>query len=399
MRKIRLAYLVTHPIQYQAPLLRRIAEDPDIDLTVFYGSDFSTKEFKDAGFDRVITWDVPLLNGYRYEFLPAIGRTDRLSFWRPFNYGLAKRLKAGRFDALWVHGYARWSHWVAMLMAKTQGTHVMVRDEATLVAGQRGLAKRVAKRMFFLWLKILCDKFLAIGTMNREYYRRYGIGNERIFLVPYAVDNAFFQAKAAAAAACREELRASLGLQKGRPVILYAGKMLERKGPADLLESYIRLSPDGSTEPAPYLLFAGDGNLRGSLEERASSLGWNSIKFLGFKNQTELPRYYDLCSVFVLPSLWEPWGLVVNEVMNAGRAVIVSDNVGCGPDLVKNGENGYIFRARSVDGLHQMLHNVTADSDGCRLMGHKSLKVIDKWSFDEDLAGLKAALRSLDLTR
>jgi|SRR5215216_5561240 len=132
MRKIRLAYLVTHPIQYQAPLPRRIAEDPDIDLTVFYGSDFSTKEFRDAGFDRVITWDVPLLNGYRYEFLPAIGRTDRLSFWRPFTfkYGLRKRLKAGRFDALWVHGYARWTHWVAMIIAKTQGAHVMVRDEA-----------------------------------------------------------------------------------------------------------------------------------------------------------------------------------------------------------------------------------------------------------------------------
>jgi glycosyltransferase involved in cell wall biosynthesis len=399
MRKIRLAYLVTHPIQYQAPLLRRIAEDPDIDLTVFYGSDFSTKEFRAAGFDQVIKWDVPLLNGYRYEFLPAIGRTDRLSFWRPFNYGLAKRLKAGRFDALWVHGYARWSHWVAMLMAKTQGTHVIVRDEATLVAGQRSLAKRVAKRIFFLWLKILCDGFLAIGTMNREYYRRYGIGKERISLVPYAVDNAFFQAKAVAAAACREGSRASLGLQKGRPVILYAGKMLERKGPADLLESYIRLSPDGSTEPAPYLLFAGDGELRGSLEKRASSLGWNSIKFLGFRNQTELPRYYDICSVFVLPSLWEPWGLVVNEVMNAGRAVIVSDNVGCGPDLVKNGENGYIFRAGSVDDLNQVLHDVTADSDRYRLMGQKSLKIINKWSFDEDLAGLKAALRSLDLKR
>src|SRR5215208_5774559 len=141
--------LVTHPIQYQAPLLRRIAEDPDIDLTVFYSSDLSTKGLRDAGFDRVINWDVPLLNGYRYEFLLAIGRTDRLSFWRPFNYSLAKRLKAGRFDALWVHGYARWSHWVAMLMSKTQGTHVMVRDDVTLVARQRSLAKRVAKRIFF----------------------------------------------------------------------------------------------------------------------------------------------------------------------------------------------------------------------------------------------------------
>ena len=398
-RKTHLAYLVTHPIQYQAPLLRRIAEDPDIDLTVFYGSDFSTKAFRDAGFDGVIKWDVPLLNGYRYEFLPAIGRRDRLSFWRPFNYGLGKRLKAGQFDALWVHGYARWTHWVAMIMAKTQGTHVMVRDDATLVGRQRSLAKRVAKRVLFLWLNILCDRFLAIGTMNREYYRRHGIGTERVSLVPYAVDNAFFQAKAVAAAASREGLRASLGLENSRPVILYAGKMTETKRPADLLESYIRLSPDGSSEPAPYLLFVGDGRIRGSLEKRASSLGWNSIKFLGFKDQTELPRYYDLCNVFVLPSLYENWGLVVNEAMNAGRAVIVSDRVGCGPDLVKHGENGYIFRACSVGSLHQVLHDVTANSERCCIMGQKSLKIINRWSFDEDLAGLKAALRSLDLKR
>ena len=399
MRKIRLAYLVTHPIQYQAPLLRRIAEDRDIDLTVFYGSDLSTKVFRDAEFDRVIKWDVPLLNGYRYEFLPAIGRTDRLSFWRPFNYGLGKRLKAGQFDALWVHGYARWTHWVAMIMAKTQGTHVMVRDDATLVGRQRSLAKRMAKRVLFLWLNILCDRFLAIGTMNREYYRRHGIGKEKISLVPYAVNNAFFQAESVAAAASREELRASLGLEKGRLVILYVGKMTKTKRPADLLESYIRLSPDGNSEPGPYLLLIGDGEIRQSLEKRASELSWNSIKFLGFKNQTELPRYYDLCNVLVLPSLYENWGLVVNEAMNAGRAVIVSDRVGCGPDLVKNGENGYIFRARSVDDLHQALHEVTADSDRCRLMGQKSLKTINDWSFDEDLEGLKAALRSLELKR
>jgi glycosyltransferase involved in cell wall biosynthesis len=399
MRKIRLAYLVTHPIQYQAPLLRRIAEDPEIELTVFYGSDFSTKEFSDAEFDQVIKWDVPLLSGYRFEILPAIGRTDRLSFWRPFNYGLGKRLRAVRFDALWIHGYARWAHWVAMIMAKTQGTHVMVRDDATLVGRQRSLAKRVAKRIWFLWLNILCDRFLAIGSMNREYYRRHGIGKEKTSFVPYAVDNAYFQAESVDAAASREELRASLALEKGRPVILYVGKMTKTKRPADLLESYIRLSPDGSSEPGPYLLFIGDGEMREPLEKRASELSWNSIKFLGFKNQTELPRYYDLCNVLVLPSLYENWGLVVNEVMNAGRAVIVSDRVGCGPDLVKNGENGYIFRACSVGALHQALHSVTADSERCRIMGQNSLKIINKWSFDEDLAGLKAALRSLDLNR
>ena len=393
-RKFRLAYLVTHPIQYQAPLLRRIAKTPNIDLTVFYCSDLSTKEFSDTGFKGVIKWDVDLLGGYQYEFLPAVGGTDRISFWRPFNHGLAKRLKAGRFDALWIHGYARWFHWLAMLQAKSQGVKVMVRDEATLISSQRGLTKRVAKRVFFLGLKTLCDRFLVIGSMNQEYYREHGIEKERMFLVPYAVDNAFFQTRAIASAATREELRASLGLEKGRPIILYASKMIERKRAADLLEAYARLSPNGESAPWPYLLFIGDGEEGVALKQRASKLGWNSIRFLGFKNQTELPRYYDLCDVFVLPSVHEPWGLVVNEVMNAGRAVIVSDQVGCGPDLVKNGENGYIFKAGSIDGLWRALHDVLADPERCCAMGQKSLRIINKWSFEENVAGLQAALRS-----
>jgi glycosyltransferase involved in cell wall biosynthesis len=212
-------------------------------------------------------------------------------------------------------------------------------------------------------------------------------------LVPYAVDNAFFRAETAASASTREELRTSLGLAKGRPIILYASKMIERKRPSDLLEAYVRLSPSGKTEPHPYLLFVGDGEMREALERRASRLCWSSIKFLGFKNQTELPSYYDLCDVFVLPSVREPWGLVVNEVMNAGRAVIVSDQVGCGPDLVKNGRNGCIFEAGSTDSLHNALCNVLNAAERCRAMGRESLKVIDQWSFESDVAGLKAALR------
>lgn len=395
VRKVRLAYLVTHPVQYQAPLLRRLAREPDIDLTVFFCSDFSVRRFADQGFGRVIEWDVPLLEGYKYEFLSAVGSTDRVSFWQPFNYGLASRLKEGRFDVLWVHSYARWFHWIAMVSARRLGMKVLIRDEATPISAHRSLLRRMAKQVFFRGLKTMCDGFLAIGALNRDYYRRHGVEEKRIFLVPYAVDNGFFQAEAAASAATREELRSSLGLVPGRPVILYASKMIERKRPADLLEAYARLSPDGRSEPYPYLLFIGDGDMRALLEKRASELGWNSIKFLGFKNQTELPRYYDLCDVFVLPSVREPWGLVVNEVMNAGRAIIASDQVGCAPDLVKDGENGYIFKAGDVDNLVKCLNKVLSD-DGLRArMGEESLRRISEWSFERDIMGLREALASV----
>jgi glycosyltransferase involved in cell wall biosynthesis len=190
-------------------------------------------------------------------------------------------------------------------------------------------------------------------------------------------------------------LRTLLGLAPGRPIILYASKMVERKRPGDLLEAYIRLSTDGRREPHPYLLFIGDGELRAELEAHAVRLGWGSIRFLGFKNQTELPAYYDLCDVFVLPSVQEPWGLVVNEVMNAGRAVIVSDEVGCAPDLVKSDINGRVFRAGDIEGLRSALAAVVDSPEKARIMGQRSVEIMSHWGFREDVAGLRHALEAV----
>src|SRR5208337_507215 len=395
MADLRLAYLVTHPIQYQAPLLRRLAREPGLDLTVFFCSDFTTKKFLDPSFGRVIDWDVPLLEGYRHEFLRALGGRERVSFWRPFNYGLARSLKEGRFEVLWIHGYNRWFHWLAMWSAKRLGLKVLIRDEATLSSSRRNIGKRLLKTGFFAGLNRLADGFLAIGSLNREYYRHYGIPAEKIFWMPYAVDNSFFQTEARKAGARREEWRRELGLVSGRPVILFLGKVEPRKRPADLLAAYIHLTRQAAMAEPPYLLFVGDGEQRQPLEEVAREMQLEAVRFLGFKNQTELPAYYDLCDVLVLPSVHEPWGLVVNEAMNAGRAIIVSDQVGCGPDLVRNGENGYIFPAGEVAALAAALSKVLADPETCHRMGARSRDLISPWGFSEDLAGLRQALQAV----
>jgi len=169
---IRLAYLATHPIQYQAPLLKRIAAEPGIDLTVFFRSDWSVSGFDDPGFGRRIEWDVPLLEGYRHQFLPAWGDATRLTpFWRPFSRGLARRLIASRAEILWVHGYARFFHWLALAEAKALGLKLLLRDEATAISAPRTPSRRAAKRAFFLGLRQLVDGYLAIGSLN--YHRRF----------------------------------------------------------------------------------------------------------------------------------------------------------------------------------------------------------------------------------
>jgi glycosyltransferase involved in cell wall biosynthesis len=389
---VRLAHLVTHPVQYQAPLFRRIVAETDIQLTVLYQSDVSTRAHHDPGFGKQVHWDVPMLDGYAHRFLPAIGGTERLTFWRPLTYGTGRVLTEGKFDALWISGYLRPSYWSAIAAARRRGIAVLIRDDLHERSKERTSLKRATKRVFFSAFRRVVDSFLAIGKLNREYYLNLGVKPENIFLMPYAVDNQFFQIRAKEASRGRDRFRSELGLGKGRPVILYVGKLNERKRPRDLFDAYVQLASDKHTEPFPYLLFVGDGEQRAELEHRTKSLGWESIRFLGFKSQTEIPAFYDLCDVFVMPSIEEPWGLVVNEAMNAGRAVIASDHVGSAADLVVNDVNGHLYGAGDVPFLARLLQQTLADPIRCRAMGEQSLKVINRWSFEEDVDGLKAAL-------
>lgn len=393
-RRWRIAYVVSHPIQYQAPLLRFIAAQPDVDLTVFFQSEGALHGQFDPGFGQIVRWDVPLLEGYRYDFLPAVGRRDIVSGQRPLSYGIGRRLRRGGFDALWVHGYARAFNWQAMIAAKAAGLKVFVRDDVTEAGKQRGWPRRAAKQVFCRVLARIADGFLATGTANAEYYRANGIPDRQIFLLPYAVDNAFFAVRAREAERDRESLRAKLGLEPGRPVILFASKFQALKRPDDLLHAYERLvGPAGLRNP-PYLIYVGDGELRPAVEAEAAAKGLAGVRFLGFRNQTELPVFYDLCDVFVLPSISDRWGLVVNEVMAAGRAVVVTDKVGCAPDLVKQGVNGFTVSAGDVAALAEALGDIVSSPGRIRAMGAASREIIGRWSFREDVEGLRHALQA-----
>ena len=392
-RIIRLAYVVSHPIQYQANLLRRIAADPEIDLTVFFCSDFSLKQYTDSGFGVSVQWDIPLLEGYRSVVLPRLRDTSQPSPTRPIAYRIFHHLSRGidgqPFDALWVHGYSTINTLHAMLAAKALGIPVLLRAESWLHDRSRSRAKLFAKRIFFGALRHLVDAVLPIGTRNAEYWAEYLGSRFPAFPMPYAVDNEYFAQRAAAAETSRDALRAELGIEPGRPVILFASKLQERKHCDHLLEAYLRLQ---ARDPKPYLLIVGDGEMRAGLEQRAREAGANGVLFAGFRNQSELPRIFDLATVFALPSQHEAWGLITNEAMAAGLPVIVSDDVGCAADLVVHGENGFVYPVGDVEALRSCLET-TLQPGRAAAMGERSRQIISRWSYAEDLEGLRTALR------
>ena len=395
-RKLRLGYLVSHPIQYQAPLLRRIAAEPDIDLRVFFGSDLSVRSYKDEGFGATVEWDVPLLDGYQSEFLPILRDKRNISVASPISRGIYDRLRGANgtppIDVLWVHGYATINALHGMIAARALGIPVLLRAESWLRDRDRSSIKLAAKHAFFRGLRQMVDAVLPIGTLNSDYWTHYLGEDMPQFLMPYAVDNDFFRARAIAATAGRAALIRELELEPGRSVILFASKLQNRKQCIDLVEATLRLATHLPPDRQPYLLIVGDGEERANLERRVALAGATNIRFCGFRNQSELPRFFDLANVFVLPSRHEPWGLIVNEVMNAGRAIIVSDDVGSQPDLITDGVDGCVYPVNDIDALTAALVRVLTTPGLAASMGERARERILSWSFDQDLLGLRAAL-------
>ena len=385
---VRLAALVSHPIQYQAPLFRALAKMPEIELEVLFCSQDGVENHYDSGFGVRVRWDVPLLEGYRYQFVPNVSpRPNGTSPFGSINPQLYGRIRDGRFDALWVHGWSLASHWLGIASAFRHRIPLLLRGETSGLEPPRRhklLLRRALLRPLFRKM----GAALAIGTHNAEFYRSHGVGADRIFSAPYTVDNERFRARAEVLLPQRRKLRREAGLDENLPVILFCGKLQPYKRPLDLLAAYAILQAERRTS----LVFVGDGAQRRSLEQFAACHGLADVHFAGFRNQSELPAYYAMADVLVLPSGFERWGLVVNEAMCFGLPIVASDRVGCAADLVREERNGYTFPAGNVAQLADRLSRVL-NADTARSFGSASLSLISDWGVPETAEGIRAAVQ------
>lgn len=385
MLKYRLAVVTTHPIQYQAPLFRKLALSPQIDLMVYFCSNPGLKGRIDPGFNLPVTWDVPLLEHYPHRFLSNfswrfIPRPE--NFWSCLNPGIIPEILKGRYDAVLIHGYSLATHWLAFLTAYFCGLPILLHGETVLHSSSSdfwGVKKRILSKLF---RKITA--FLYIGTRSRQFYESFGIPQKQLFFCPYSVDNDFF--KKLHPRADKESIRKKLRIPEKKPVILYAAKFIPRKRPQDCLKAFERISDKAS------LVMVGDGALRSELTEYAAAKKIPRVFFAGFKNQTEIADFYALADVFVLPSFFEPWGVVVNEAMCFGLPVITTDGVASAADLVRHRENGFVYPAGDIDRLSNYLNVLVSSPSERKRMGERSFQMISNWNYDCCVDNILAAL-------
>ncbi|MEM1115114.1 MAG: glycosyltransferase family 4 protein [Bacteroidota bacterium] len=386
----RLAVVSTHPIQYNAPLFRALAERGAVAPHVFYGYEGAAGQAAhDHGFGEAFAWDVPLLDGYASTFVDNVADDPGPHHFKGIDTpGLVAEIEAWRPEAVLVFGWSYRSHLGAMRHFHRR-VPVLFRGDSTLIdepPGLVGALKRTARRAVLRWVYRHVDVALTVGTHNRAYFRAHGLREDQLVWAPHAVDTTRFAAgDDAEAVAWRREL----GIGEGDRVVVFAGKLEPKKAPEVLLEAFLRYAASASERPA-HLAVVGSGPLEAALHARAA--GHPNVHFLGFQNQSRMPTVYRLGDVLALPSRGpgETWGLAVNEAMASGRAVIVSDKVGCAPDLVDD-RNGRVVPAGDVPALAAALEAVLADGVA-EPMGAVSRERIRGWSIEAEAERIEAAV-------
>jgi glycosyltransferase involved in cell wall biosynthesis len=385
----RLLLIGTHPIQYAAPVYRRLAQHPNLDVLVAYCSLQGAKRAVDPEFGVEVKWDLPLLDGYRWVEVPnrspwpGVGR-----FLGLINPGFWRLIRNGGFDAILTHtGYLHLSFWIILLASKLSGTPLLfASDAATLRPRDHRIWKKLIKPLVVPRIYGLVDVVTVGCAAGHDFIKSLGIPEERIALTPNVVDNDWWSEQAGRVD--RAAVRARWRIPISSPTALFCGKLQPWKRPLDVLRAFAQTEVRSA-----HLVFAGEGPIREAIESEARSLGIiDRVRVLGFVNQSELPGVYRAADVVVLSSEYDPCPDVVCEAMLCGCPVILSDAVPGRLDLVKTGETGIIYPCGDVTALALAMRAILNDNRLLNELSRAARRRMETWSPHEYISAIFQAV-------
>jgi len=384
---MRVAFVTSHPIQYQVPVFRHLAAMPDVELTVLFAT-IPDAAAQGSGFGVEFEWDVPLMEGYRYQVLDNVARMPSVTRFSGCDTpDIFEALKALRPDAAIVNGWVVKTCLQALWACKRLGIPCLVRGEANNLR-VRPVWKRALQRL-------LVNQYAAclyIGEENLRFYRSLGVADGRLFPARYCVENERFEAASNQLHGQKSADRNRWAIAAGSNCFLFCGKFEAKKHPLELLKAFRAACGSGT---GIHLLMVGDGELRAECEAFASTHEL-PVTFTGFLNQSEIVRAYVAADCLVLPSdAGETWGLVVNEAMACGLPAIVSDRVGCAADLIVPGVTGEKFSFGDWEHLSALLLELGSDGSRLKRMGSNAQKHVQLYSPEKAARGIQLAASTL----
>ena len=381
MRK-RVAFVVSHPIQYTVPLYRRLARRDDVEIKVFFTWHAGAQAVDDRGFGRPIAWDIPLTDGYDFELVPNIASDPGThNFLGLRNPALLDRVMSWQPDVVHITGWAWLSHLQLLHALSRRDVRTLFFGDSHLLGGKvngpRWWIKSAVLRRVYSWP----TGCLFTGSANRAYFETFGVPPERLFPCPHSIDVSRFANPAAQREEEAARWRSELGIGSEQKVLLFAGKFDANKRPAQLMRTVAKLH-DGEI----VLVLVGAGELQAEIDAIAAS-DPARFRVLPFQNQSRMPIVYRLGDIFIMPSAAESWGIAVNEALACGRPVVVSDGAGCATDVV-DPTCGRIFPRNNWSALGKVIEELKQNGDELSAMGRAA--AARAWVFD--VAATEAAL-------
>lgn len=335
---MKVLIFATHPIQYQVPIYLELSKQ--VDLKVIYLLKQTKKGQAEAGFGIEFEWDIPLLDGYQYEYLTNLSKNPSSSSYNGII--LDKKELKTVFDnekptAIIVHGWFPKGMKQVINYAYRNNITSFCRGDSTLLMTSSPI-KNWLKEIYIRTILRKINYFLYVGKENKKYYHHYGISDSRLFPALHCINTPFFEHQFNQCKPIKANQMINIG---------FAGKFIDIKQPFTLLEAVNQSKFKNQIQ----LVFIGDGPLRSEIELLSKKNNIN-LSFLGFLNQSEIvAKGYSKIDILALTSKSETWGLVVNEVMTGGIPCIVSDKVGCHLDLIDEGKTGYVFQVNNTKEL------------------------------------------------
>jgi len=385
---IRLAIFSSHPIQYQAPWFRALARAPGLALRVFFSYIPDAKQ-QGVGFGKEFEWDIPLLDGYDWEVLPHFSVAERgPPFLRSTVRGITKSIRGFQPDVALILGWHHVSLIQAIVTCRFMGIPIILRGESNSLQ-----SRPIYKRLFHRFLFAQCSSFLAIGSRNSALYENYNVSKDNIHMARYFVDNDRFLSEFNKLYSTRTALRKAWGIRAASICFCFVGKLEPKKRPLDFVAAF-RIAYKQNSNIAGLVVGSGELAKAAEADAKADNL---PIVFVGFLNQSEIPKAYISADAIVLPSDYgETWGLVINEAMVSGIPALVSDRVGCANDLVLDGQTGLVFPFGDINELARCMLSLADDASFVRDLGLRARsRVLSMYSTTEAVENTMKAVRHL----
>lgn len=381
-KKYKVAMVAPVPFYYQVPLFQLLAKSSEFYFKVYFCSNatisgidvekmyntknkFLDKEYFLTGYNFKFLKNYPLMSSFLSSPLGLI------------NFGIWKEIRDNKYDVVILQAWNNLTWIIAIFACLIYKTDFVFFTDANILEESLRSRKKIFFKKYFLE-KFIFKKakgFLSTSFVNESLYKAYGVPKEKMVSLHYSYGYEDFLKQAQNFSFKRNELRNYFGVLEKDFVLLFVGRLMENKNLFNLLEAFSKVDCKNKK-----LFIVGDGVERKAIEKRIKDLNLKEVKLFGFQDRYSISKFYCVADGFVLPSIDEPWGMVVNEAMCFSLPVIVSDKVGSGVELIINNYNGLIFSPNNIVELTNLIKKlVSMSAEERKIFGQRSLKIINTW--------------------